>query len=140
MEKLSNIRNTLKQLLSITLRSDQEPVKVGQATVDFRNTLLEKLQWRVVFKVPIIPSKLQLNTTMAGQNLHERAWHTLHLKKAESMATLKFQDSRVETLLGMDLAVRTMKSTSSTLKAIKNNKTSHNQMEDIQSVRKVGLR
>ena len=137
MEKLSNIRNTLKQLLSITLRSDQEPVKVGQATVDFRNTLLEKLQWRVVFKVPIIPSKLQLNTTMAGQNLHERAWHTLHLKRAASMATLKFQGSKVEILLGMDSVARTMKSINSTLKAIRNNKTSLNQMLDSQSVHKV---
>lgn len=137
MEKLSNIRNTLKQLLSITLRSDQEPVKVGQATVDFRNTLLEKLQWRVVFKVPIIPSKLQLNTTMAGQNLHERAWHTLHLKRAASMATPKFQGSKVEILLGMDSVARTMKSINSTLKAIRNNKTSLNQMLDSQSVHKV---
>ena len=106
-------------------------------TRDFRKMSLEKLQWPVESKVLTILSIMRLLTMKEDRNLHERAWHTLHPKKAESMTTLKFQDSRSETPLGMDSAVRTTRSTSSTPKDIVNNKTSRNQTPDNQSVRKV---
>ena len=96
----------------------QELVGEVHHTKDFRSKSLEKQRWPVASRVPTIHSEMQLLTMKAEKNLQERAWHTLHRRKEESMATLRFQDNRAEIQLGMDLAVRITKPTKITLKAI----------------------
>ena len=115
MEMPPSIRSTKKQ--SLWTIPGQVQAK-DPPTKDSRRRSLERRQWLVEFKVLTIHSEMQLLTMKAEKNLQERAWHTLHQRKEESMTTLRFQANRAEIQLGMDLAVRITKPTKITLKAI----------------------